>query len=578
MIIAPIDQHHQYTTRVSRNFADTQSLRTMKMTRIFILLIAVVAILSASVGLAQKDVALLRDLAEENKKSVEALVLYPSETRLAILEATKHPEVLIKLQDMRERTTAAFRTLMEDFPRKAQDVFYDINRYPGLVEDLVAQQKSAAGLKNALAVLPEYKREDALAVVSRQMLTLEKIKDLNQTTNGAFERLTSAYSTPAQEAFRHLLGMPEVVDLLNEDLRLTVLVGETYRDNPAWVIQKTDSLHLAVARSHAEELENWKTTLENDPNAKAELQAAADDYAAENGYTSEDNDGDDLYDRQYRDVYTPDYYYPYSYWYGYPWWEPYPRWHPYPWWWDWGIQYYPYGVVVVYLPSYHFMHWYFDHPSHHEHYNHLSTHFINHYNGHRHSGTTISEGVRDWHDRNRTVISDEFLSDKDRLPDRLKEYGRFEQNRQDYNAKNPKKAVSQADYLEKNAPRYPEIKRSNEVSKKELQRENDKNLEKRSDWAPQKAPVKPDATPAPSPERPPRVVPTPKQYPPKADKPDYRAPTPAPRPITQPDEAKDYHRQKWEQTKPAQQNQKPAPNPTPRPQKTAPKNQTRPKN
>ncbi len=35
-----------------------------------------------------------------------------------------------------------------------------------------------------------------------------------------------------------------------------------------------DSLNLAVARSHAEELENWKSTLENDPAAKGELQAA----------------------------------------------------------------------------------------------------------------------------------------------------------------------------------------------------------------------------------------------------------------------------------------------------------------
>ena len=81
---------------------------------------------------AQTDVALLGDLAEENKASVEALVLYPSETRLAILEATKHPEVLIKMQDMREKTSAAFRTLIEDFPRSTQAVFYDLNRYPGL--------------------------------------------------------------------------------------------------------------------------------------------------------------------------------------------------------------------------------------------------------------------------------------------------------------------------------------------------------------------------------------------------------------------------------------------------------------
>ena len=67
-----------------------------------------------------------------------------------------------------------------------------------------------------------------------------------------------------REGFRHLgeLGLtfdawllepqlPEVIDLLNEDLRFTVLVGEVYRDNPSWAVHKMDSLNLAVARAHA---------------------------------------------------------------------------------------------------------------------------------------------------------------------------------------------------------------------------------------------------------------------------------------------------------------------------------------
>ena len=69
---------------------------------------------------AQADKALLRDLAEENKQSVEALALYPEDTRLSILEAAKYPEVLIKMQNIREKTSAAFQTLIEDFPRNTQ--------------------------------------------------------------------------------------------------------------------------------------------------------------------------------------------------------------------------------------------------------------------------------------------------------------------------------------------------------------------------------------------------------------------------------------------------------------------------
>lgn len=526
----------------------------MKLKLPVLLLPALLLVLSNMKALAQPDVALLRDLAEENKKSVEALVLYPPETRLAILEATRHPEVLIKMQDMREKTSAAFRALIEDFPRETQEVFYNLSRYSGMAATLVAQKNDPNAQRKTLEALPEEKRAATLGVVSRQIATLEKINDLNQTSSGAFKRLIAEYPAPAQQAFENLLDLPEVIDLLNEDLRFTILVGETYEDNPSWVVHQMDSLNLAVAQTHAEELQNWKTTLENDPEARTELQAASQEYAAENGYPDDDND--DWYDRNDDVVVYNQYYSPYPYWYGYPWWEPYPRWHPYPWWWDWGYRFPPNGVVIVYLPSYHFMHWYFDRPQHHVRYNHLSTHFVNHYNGHRRSGTTISMGVREWQDKNRKIVSDDFISDNNRLPERLKEYGKFEESRQEYNHKNPRNPVEQEAYLDKNTKKFPEIARSREVAKKEITRENQTKRDKAAKWAPEKAPAKPEPAPEPRIQRPPRVAPTPAQK-----VPNTREPAPAQRPKTQPDEAKDYHRQNWEEKK---QPQAPRSNPAPR--------------
>jgi len=564
------------------------------MKNIFCLLLsgAVLMAFGLSPVIAQTESALLRDLAEENKKSVEALVLYPSETRLAILETTKHPEVLIKMQDMREKTSAAFRTLIEDFPRTTQAVFYDLSRYSGMVESLVSQKNDLAALRKTLEALPEDQRDEAFGVVTRQMPALLQINDLNQTTHRAFERLIAGYSAPAQRAFEHLLGLPEVIDLLNEDLRFTILVGETYRDNPAWVIQKMDSLNLTVARAHAEELENWKSSLENDPTAKAELQSAASEYASEyaseNGGDSEEYYGDDLYsDGNYADrdddIAVRHYYEPYPYWYGYPYWQPFPRWHPYPWWWDWGFR--PHGMVIVYLPSYHFTQWYFGNPHHHDHYNHLSTHFVNHYNGHRHSGTSISMGVHEWREQNRAVISDEFLADKTRLPERMKEYGRFEQGRQEFNTKNPRTPATQEVFLEKNAQKYPEIQRSRTASKVEIQRENEVTRQKRADWAPAKAPSRAEPVPAPKTERPARQTPVPTQKQPnRTQPPTTREPAPNPRtprteqpartpavpaPRTRPDEAKDYNRQKWGEQKTPQETRPSAPAPARQP-RTAP--------
>lgn len=75
---------------------------------------------------------------------------------------------------MREKTGAAFRTLIEDFPRQTQTVFYDLSRYPGMTESLVSQKNNAREQQKTLEALPEDKREEAFGVVSRQMPTLKK--------------------------------------------------------------------------------------------------------------------------------------------------------------------------------------------------------------------------------------------------------------------------------------------------------------------------------------------------------------------------------------------------------------------
>ena len=543
----------------------------------------------SSIMNGQNDKALLRELAAENQKSVEALALYPSETRLAILEAAKYPEVLIKMNNTRQKTAAAYRTLVEDFPRPTQEVFYNIARYPGMTQELTVKQESPAAIREVLRQMPEKERADAYDVVQNQMRTLLKINELELTARRTFEDLIYDYPPSAQAAFRQLVELPEVLDILNEDLRFTILVGDVYRSNPAWVIHKTDSLNLAVARNHAEELDEWKSSIENDPEAQQELEAAAGEYAREYGYDTDDYYvADDIYYDDYLVRHHAVVTYHYSWWFGYPWWYPEPIWRPYPWWYHSGFYHHP-QFVVVYMPSWHFMHWYFDRPQHHQHYSHLSSHFVNHYYGYRHSGTSISMGVGAWHERNRSIISEEWLSDRGRLPERMKEYGRFEESRQEYNGRNPKSPVAPEIFLEKNAAKYPELNRGRAQAADEVKRERETQPAKPSEWAPRKetSPAIPKTEPArepktepaakPKTERPPRIQPTvpsePKEkpQPPKTDKP--RTEPANNRPV---EKANDYHRQKWEESRKeeTQRERQPAPAPKVQPQRQEPKPRT----
>lgn len=523
---------------------------------------------------AQTDRALLRDLAEENKKSVEALALYPEDVRLAVLEAAKYPAVLVNMQHMQQKTSAAFRTLIEDFPRSTQEVFYDLTRYPGLIDDIARDRSDFSAVRAHLQVLPANRRAEAEGVADRQMNTLVKIAELNRTANQAFEDLVAPYPAPAQAAFRKLTSVPEVLDILNEDLRFTVLVGDIYRDDPAWVIRQVDSLSLAVARTHARELEEWKRELESNPQARAELEEATREYAGEYGYGDDLYATDELYagqDPRHPAVVEHHYYYHYPYWYGYPWWRPYPYWRPWPYWYDWGCYWYDHTVIVVYLPSYHFMHWYFYRPHHFHRYNHLSTVFVNHYNGHRRSGTTISVGVGEWRDNNRRVLSDDFIKNDGRLNERLREYGQFEESRQKYNAKNPGRAVEPEAFLDKNPAKYPEVQRSRQTAQDEVRRETDARAKERTQWAPEKdRPARAEPAPA----LPPRTDKPAKPKEPQRREPPRTEPEKRPtRPSAQPpaekpdvDKAQEYHRQKWDETKREKARTQPAPKP-----QTAPK-------
>lgn len=410
---------------------------------------------------SQTDKELLAKIVEENQKAVDALVLYPAETRQDILEVALFPEALIKLENMQATTGEAFTKAVEDYSKETQEMLWDLTRYPGLVRQLVRESGgSKAGIDRVLTAYPEEIHDRALRAVLGYFGVLKQIDALNEAAESAFETIISVYPAKTKAALHRLLELPEVLSRLTENIRLTILAGDLYRKDPAWILRQADSLNLVVARRNAQELEDWKKSLDENPQAKEELMTAAQTYADENGYD------DDLYDD---DVYYEDqterpvriverHYHHYPYWFGYPYWYDYPRWRPYPWWWDWGFYYGPvHTVVIIGMPSYHFTHWYFYHPWHHDRWSHLSDHFVRHHHRHPGSGGSITTGVDVWQKQHRTIINDEWLKDDGRRVERFREFSRMEANLDKYNRSNPDKKLEERDYLDQNGNRYPEL-------------------------------------------------------------------------------------------------------------------------
>jgi hypothetical protein len=407
---------------------------------------------------AQTQEELWQQLLEDDLANMEALALYPEDTRLHLLEAAKYPEALIRLQTMQARTQAAFRTLVEAYPDAVQRKVWDLTRYPGLIERLVGEGRgSRAAVRQILQEYPVEAHETALDMSDEQFGLLARIDDLERNADSDFRRFAADYPERTQAALRALVELPEVLTILTDNVKTTVMLGDLYKRDPYNTLQRFNSLNLAVARERARELESWKQNLEQDPEARRELEQSAQAYSKEYGY-------DDNYynyapvERPQRVIVEHHYYHPYRYWFGYPYWYAQPRWRPVPYWYDYGFYMQPGGVIVVFgFPSHYFVNWYYRRPYNVYRYPRVGNRFADFYYGNRRSTTTIVIGVENWKRRNADVVSDAWLSDRNGRVDRLREFGQMEEAREIHNRDNPGRQLPQREFVTQNAREYPRL-------------------------------------------------------------------------------------------------------------------------
>jgi hypothetical protein len=384
---------------------------------------------------------LLKQVVKENLEAVDAIAMYPTETRKIIFEATEYPEVIAKLNAMQKNSQDAFEKLISSFSKDEQDKIWNLTRYDGLISDLAANHKmSEDEINNILVNYPEEIHKTALEERKNNYDLLVQIDKMNKSYNSDFELLLSGYPPEAINAFREMIKMPEVLDILFDHMQYTVVVGDYYKKNPEKVLHKTDSLNLVLTQKNAQEANDWKQSMNDNPQIQEEYTQAAQEYAQDNGYQPED------YNAPLTQDVTNYNTNPYNWWFGYPSWYPYDYWNPYPYWYDWGFYYGSGGQIVFFgLPSAYFMDWFFFYPQYCFKYAELSNHYYNYYNRHRESrnNNSISHSVNDWRNRNKDIVTDDWDKDNSNRTQRFKEYGKMEMDRKNYNTKNPKKQIEQ---------------------------------------------------------------------------------------------------------------------------------------
>jgi hypothetical protein len=151
------------------------------------LIIVLLSIMTFTI-VAQEEKDMLSQIIAEERETVDALVLYPQETRMAILEACLHPELLVKINRVQQNSQSAFTTLVEKHPREVQEAVWDLVRYPKLIDRIViAGPKTRDELTVIAKDYPEEIRASLVETGLNQFALLSEIRDLGNEATMTFE-------------------------------------------------------------------------------------------------------------------------------------------------------------------------------------------------------------------------------------------------------------------------------------------------------------------------------------------------------------------------------------------------------
>ncbi|GLU52525.1 hypothetical protein [Dyadobacter frigoris] len=288
------------------------------------------------------------------QQSLESMVAqYNDDVRNDILIATQYPDILTKLAQIRDNTTQAFQSTIQDYPQKKQNWFYEVSRYPDLMHQLATlpRRQSNEQIDGMVANVPNASadlKEAAWKLYNNHHSDLVTVDNLNQQAINSFEDMVSPLNRDAQNAFRSLQEMPDVLSILNDHSDLTTRLGREFRNDPDGTRQDLADLHDKQEAQNKQDLADYQKDLSQDPQAQQEYNQAQQQYAsANNGYSYPAPTGDKVVN-----VYNN----PYPYWFGYPSWYGSAMWYPGAYGFGGGLYY---GMGLYGFPGFGFSSWFF---------------------------------------------------------------------------------------------------------------------------------------------------------------------------------------------------------------------------
>jgi hypothetical protein len=337
----------------------------------------------------------LETLAKEDHEIVTSIAPYPEVIRVAVLDISQYPQTLLKLERIQAKASQSFKQLVSGCSRADQANFYDIGRYPEILKLLVSEGKrSPQEVKLRVIDLPAGSQARILKFYESYFKVLQIMDQMLLSSQEAFKKIISIYPQNVQDDFLKIISKPDIMNLLTDNIDLTMSLGDAYKANPHEVSVQLDSIHNQLTDQDEKDLTAYKYAIDADPKMQEEMKNAASDFSASyaqgnNLNTSNDINQNNQHINSQETLTDYSDYDPYPYWLGYPYWYNAPMWYPMPYYYNTGF-YFGLGgnMVVVGLPSHFYANWFFNSGYHS--YPLLYRHYSTYYKMHRKNILSVS--------------------------------------------------------------------------------------------------------------------------------------------------------------------------------------------
>jgi len=311
-------------------------------------------------------------LQQDDQDIISSIAPYSADVRSTILDVAQYPQAIVKIERVQARSSQSFQDLIASYPREEQEKFYEISRFPDVLNRIISSDAGAPEIKTITKDLPVTTQNSFAELSSTHHDDLIRMNNIYQSSETALQKILAGYPDNVKNDFRKVIAMPDVMNLLTNNIGLTVELGEAYKADPAGVTQQLDSANTALAQQSKQDLDAYRKDVESNPELQHEMQQAATDFS--NSNSQPDNP-----------TYITNNYYdntPYPYWFSYPYWYVTPIWYPRPMYYYTGFYYGPGGrIIVTGFPSRVYSNWFFGFG--YRHYPTLYRHYGSYYSLHR---------------------------------------------------------------------------------------------------------------------------------------------------------------------------------------------------